>query len=392
MKINKKQIRYAFSMPWLPFLLLVGVFSNNVLTIGKSFIVLLLIIIFGRRYYDKLIDINLIAIILFFVSYFAFSFVDSEIKTGAPPALLIMPPVMYICGKWLAFRSRNSSELVTSYLFIGLALSFITFLAIWSNFIGAGFEQGSRSINISEQGEEISATILGGMLIILVSFGGVVFGKSQDFGLMRRIIVILFFVLSLLAAVRLGSRTLLFVGGLCLFVGFIYSSRTHSVMKSSMVAIFFFAVGYFLLDWLSKTIEVDFYFRDRMDSVDYGAITAGGRLDLWLGSIGKILFNPFGWSFNEFGYAHNLWLDAARNGGWVSFLLLIVVTGLFLLSLTNAIIASKGDSLFTTFVLCMSTGFMLLFMVEPILDGYLYVFSAFFVFFGVISVGRVRSV
>ena len=108
MKISKRKIEEAFSVPWIPLLMLIGVFSSNVLTIAKSAVVLLLIMIYARKYYAKLIDINLVMIILFLMSYFSISLVDASVKTVAPPALLVMPPIMYICGKLLAYKSRDN--------------------------------------------------------------------------------------------------------------------------------------------------------------------------------------------------------------------------------------------------------------------------------------------
>lgn len=391
MKISIRKFKEAFSMPWLPFLMLIGVFSSNILTIAKSAVVFLLVMIYAKKYYAKLFDANLVVIFLFLVSYFFLSLVDASIKTIAPPALLVMPPIMYICGKLLAYKSRDSAVLVTSFLFIGLALASMTLLAIWSNFIVAGFEQGSRSINVRDGGEDVSATVLGGLLIILISFGGIIFSVNKSFGLIRRTFVMSLFLLSLLAAVRLGSRTLLFVGAVCFLVAFIHNSRTHSLIQSLLIVIIALAVGYLFYDYLSNVFELDLYFRDRLDSSEFGASTAGGRLERWFGSLDIILSSPFGWSINQFGYAHNLWLDTARNGGWIPFVFLVVLTVLFLLNLKGALNANKSDSLFTTFAVCLSTGFMLLFMVEPILDGFIYVFSAFLSFFGVVSARRFSS-
>lgn len=372
-------------MPWLPMILLIVVFSSNILTIVKSIFVFFIILISCRKFYARLFDANLFVILLFVCSYFLLSFIDAVHKTGAPLSILVMPPVMYICGKWIAYKSPDTETIVISFFFIGLSLAGMAFFAITSDISQAGFEQGSRNIHLGDESDVISATVLGGLLTILVSFGGVVFGVNKSFGWIKRAFVIAFFVLSLLAAVRLGSRTLLLIGLICFVIGYLRNAPLFSLSHSIIFPIFMLVAGYLSIVWLSGIIDLEFYFRDRLDTADASAASFGGRLDRWIGSFELIATNPFGWSIEELGYSHNLWLDTARNGGWASFLFLITLTTLYFRQLRKSYLTSKNDPLFTTFTLCLTVGFMLIFMLEPILDGFLYVFSAFCVFFGLIS-------
>ncbi|MBL0253061.1 MAG: hypothetical protein IPQ12_11040 [Polaromonas sp.] len=111
----------------------------------------------------------------------------------------------------------------------------------------------------------------------------------------------------------------------------------------------------------------------------------GGRLDRWVDALSLIPSHPFGWSSFDFGYAHNLWLDVARNGGWFSFLMSILLSVLFVFNFKSALKNNREDILYLSFIWCLAIGFSALFMVEPIMDGFVYVFSAFCLFWGVIN-------
>jgi len=385
---RQSNVKAIEPLPWIPLFILVIFFSNNFFTIGKSFLIFVAVLILARRTVLKCFDVNFLFISIFFVVYFIISSIEQEFKTEFNLSLLVMPAVLYASGKLLAYKSRDSVALVTSFLLIGLSLASMTLLGLWRDVELMGFEQGSRNIAVSHDGEVISATVLGGTLIVLISLGGVFFSQAKSFGWIKQGLFILLFILSLLAAVRLGSRTLLAIGGACMLLGFAHNARAKSSARTVLAMGVFLIISYLLLDWLSGLINLDFYFRDRLDSSEFGSATAGGRLERWIGALALIPFHPLGWNFQETGYAHNFWLDAARNGGWPTLIMAILLFALFISDFKKALKRNRGDMVFSTFAVCLSLGFILLFMVEPILDGFPYVFGAFCLFFGVINARR----
>ncbi|MBL0253060.1 MAG: hypothetical protein IPQ12_11035 [Polaromonas sp.] len=229
MKINffqKKMLsNIILEMPLAPLLILILFFSNNIFSVLKSILLGFILLFIARRNLLKYFDINFILISIFFLIYALMSSLDSEIKTEFIPALLFMPAILYVAGKWLAYNSKHSAALVMSFLLIGLSLASMAVLGLWDNFTQFGFESGSRNIAIGQDGDEINATVIGGTLIILVSFGGLIFSKNAKMRSIERILILLLFILSMLAAIRLGSRTLLGLGGIILLFGFIYNIR-----------------------------------------------------------------------------------------------------------------------------------------------------------------------
>lgn len=366
-------------------LLLTAFFFTNFFTIGKSLIILLIILIISNRSIFKYFDLNAILLFWFFVIYALVSEFNKEFKTGVSDSLIVMPLTLYVAGKWFVSRVNNSVQFTLIFIALGFSLGSIALFAIYNNLLISGFEDGSRNIAVGVSSQETSATVLGGTLIVLISVGGMIFTKSNKLSVMQRFAISILFVISLFAAIRLGSRTLLGVGAISLLMGFFANVQRNRMMQNIAFIVIILIALYIISIYVSGFVDINFYFRDRIDSEEHGFASAGGRLDRWLSAIGLLITHPIGWGINLIGYSHNFWLDVARNGGWPSFIFSIVITIMFFFNLNLALEKNKDDKIFYTFAICMSAGFMLLFSVEPILDGFTYVFAMFCFFFGCIN-------
>ena len=123
-----------------------------------------------------------------------------------------------------------------------------------------------------------------------------------------------------------------------------------------------------------------------MDSKKYGASTAGGRTERWTKSLDNLIDKPLGWEISDFGYSHNLWLDVARSGTVIAFIILVLFSLRSLLNTKNSI-SNKHISFlpYKKIVMVLSLAFYLQFFVEPILEGSLQLFIFFCFFQGLIN-------
>jgi hypothetical protein len=109
---------------------------------------------------------------------------------------------------------------------------------------------------------------------------------------------------------------------------------------------------------------------------------AGGRTELWMKSLQNIVRKPYGWSYHEFGFSHNIWLDIARVGGVVSFLIFLVFTIRAFFTIHKSLALIKDNSL-RIMVLAYGIAFLLVCSVEPILDANPYYLPLFCFYIGV---------
>jgi hypothetical protein len=122
-----------------------------------------------------------------------------------------------------------------------------------------------------------------------------------------------------------------------------------------------------------------------MESREYGASTAGGRTQKWAKSFEYIVERPLGWSVEDFGYSHNLWLDTARAGTVIALVFLLLFTLLSFKRIFTLLRKTEIDIVFKNQCLVYYLAFMLQFFVEPIIDGSFELFALFCLFLGIIK-------
>jgi len=113
--------------------------------------------------------------------------------------------------------------------------------------------------------------------------------------------------------------------------------------------------------------------------------SAGGRSQRWGKALENIFTKPMGWSRNEFGFAHNLWLDTAMIGGIMPMIFLFFFSMKSFFDIKKAINLRPKELTFNALILVYSLSLFLVFFVEPILVGYFNLFSMFCIFMGVIA-------
>ena len=338
----------------------------------------------GRKNkYIKYIDLNFVFIIIFFIIYAMFSLYDGHEKTEFNMQNLFAAPALYITGKWLGEKSKSEIYLVRAIWITGLALASITLIAVINNIVQHGFTGGVRNLVVSDAEQETSATVLAGLLIIIVSYAGVIFSISTALKNTDKALISIFFILSLISAARLGSRTILLLGIVSILQGIYINRKKYNFFHLSFIIFAIVISSIASIEYMSNALDIFSYYEDRLEDEGTGIGSAGGRSERWINSISLLINNPMGWGINLNGYSHNLWLDAARNGGIISMLFLIILSHRAIKSIIKTISISSNDMAFKTLVSCLSISYLLLFLVEPIFDGFVYVFASFCCFWGI---------
>lgn len=293
--------------------------------------------------------------------------------------LLTFPVFAYVLGK--SFSSAAPSELMVSVgLFsISIAIALLPISVAFDSIAAEGFAEGGRSLYADMFGVDISATVLGGLLTLAISqsaaiVSGGLKSRKTSFAIGLAMAMVL-----IVVALRLGSRTQVTIFVACLVIGFLLNTTGYlAVWKRIGVAIIAASLLASAGDLVPSFLESDVgaHFRDRVGDARFGVETVGGRTERWAFALTSMVGQPMGWSLTAGGYAHNLWLDAARVSGWIGLFALVVFTAAHLLAVHRILRDVENNQIKTSFVLAFVAANML-FMLEPIMDGFLYVFYAY---------------
>ena len=107
--------------------------------------------------------------------------------------------------------------------------------------------------------------------------------------------------------------------------------------------------------------------------------TAGGRTDLWRMSIKNMLINPLGWTQEV--YAHNLWLDLAKIGGWISLAPFLAATFFAIKNLMKVGLKSRMD--FSKTIAVLGCALILAASIEPVIEASMLFFALLMLIWGI---------
>lgn len=334
----------------------------------------------------QLIDSNFFLILFFSVSYEFFSsfnvnYVDNGLFSIIPNTFV--PSLLYITGKYIARNYTSEKVLVFLLLYLSFCFSFIPMISVIEQIINNGFIEGERTMYLLwDKNTLMSPTNLSAFFVLnIVSFG--LINIKYISSIKTKIYISVIFVLSLLCVLRLGSRTQLIIAVLSFGLIFYRNFKNFSSSKKILTLLFLGGIIFYFSTAVDYNVSILKFYQDRYDSEQYGVGTAGGRTDRWLGSMESIFSDPLGWELDRYGYSHNMWLDIARMGGVISFILFLVFTinilFKFILMLKN-----NNNLFLKNLFIVYYLGFSLVFFVEPIMDGYYLLFLLFCLFTGIL--------
>lgn len=333
-----------------------------------------------------LLDNTALSLLIFSVVYSVFYALDATLGSQFIAIYAIIPTTLYLAGKMISAEKDWSKFLI---LFsIGIAYSIPTIASVLMDIANEGFVSIKRDVPLIWTGEDIPATNMAAGCALNMCIPGITligFKQMRKKGVL--ILSILVFAVSLLCVLRLGSRTQIALSLFTLIAAIFYKMQKQSFRQNLGFFIFIFLAANILISYvtLDTDSEVLTAYADRTESKNYGVDSAGGRTDKWQKSISQMFSDPLGWKLSEFGYSHNLWLDAARVGGFLSLILLLIFTGIAFKKVRKLYRLHDQPKLLDGQLLIYSLCFLLSFFVEPILEGYFMLFVICCLVLGIIT-------
>ena len=384
--MKSSTIKYLNQIGPISVVLLIG-YITNILNYGYLFgFALIIMIVLKSNYIRSNLNIDVFILFLFSLCYGLFYSFNPVSGNQYIIIYIFTPPAFLLWGKFLAYKTVNTNQLFYTLICIGILFSLPALITVILNVFKGGFVQSERNIPMFWGGPKINATGMAAKLLFNMCIPSILLTKLPRYNLIVKTILGIIFALSLISVLRLGSRTQLVIVFLTFLLTVIYLFPRQSI-KRNLILFSTLLLGVVLIsqkisfdldaDWLSS-------FADRMDKRGSDIASGGGRTERWSKSLKYLFEKPLGWDVKEFGYAHNLWLDALRVSGIIPFIILIIFSIRSILKVRN--IVSQADGLLSLNILLITftTAFFLVFMVEPILDGSFYVFALFCLFYGTI--------
>ena len=319
------------------------------------------------------------AIVLFFFSsfYLMMTVMTNQYGSGFVLLSMLMAPVgFYRFGRWLMHCFHE--EKARQKLLIAIVVCYLLplFILTIKDVALVGIVNVSRVLlGDADGGDSLAATLYGLMASVGISCISALFAKGQKFWV--RLFYIVVALLSIFVVIHLVNRTGLVVCICCLLVSLAFSTK----MRLQKIIPVFFIVAIFAVS-LTKTgiisEEIISAYQNREMNVSADAAQLGGRSELWIDAIHKLATHPLGWARVQ--YAHNLWLDIARVGGWFALLIFFVATYNWLRNCLHMMRRNMTPFLLT--ILSLNTAMFLSSFVEPVIEGSILFFSLFMLIWG----------
>lgn len=368
------------------FALLFG-YLVNPLNYGFVFgYVMILIIVLKSKFIKNNLDLDFLIITLFTLIYGLFYAINPADGIQFIIIYTFTPPFLYLWGKYFSAKLANGTPIFFALIIMGFLFSISALISILLNIAEGGFVQHNRSIPMFWSDLPLSATKMGSYLTFNMCIPAILLSSSKKLNTITKILLTTTFVLSLICALRLGSRTQLVVMLATFLFALVYIFPKQT-LKQNITVIFLLLIGiFFVFRNVSFDLNADWMtsFAGRMEGGTSEMASGGGRTERWVKSFQYMFTDPLGWDLQEFGYAHNLWLDVLRAGGIIPFLILIIYSVRSFFQIKKIYKISNHISL-NSLVYIYALAFLLLFMVEPIIEGVFPFFVLFCLYKGAIN-------
>lgn len=377
------------------FLLLLFLFSLNIFNKGNIIFIVLIAnaLIIGILNGNRIsFNRGFIYITFFSISYFIIFQYYRDINLYTIFIFLFAPITAYAVGQLVV---SQSFALIRKYIY---TITFGNFLhgilnVIYTT-ISFGFSiyfSGLRDFPDIWSRENFTATLQGTYYTLSATllFYSLVIRKEN---LLLSYIIIVMVFLSLIVSAIMGNRTLLFIFGIVFMVSlviyFIIEKRKKRVVTIFMFICFLIIVFYSLyaINFIGLREIVE-------NSLLVGRMKNSGtqndpRFSAYFLVFKQLFDYPVGGYKMYLGglkYAHNLWLDVVFATGLVPFIFLILFTINTSITIYNVIKQSSLPISFRLLSFSIYAGYILNFMVEPILEGVPIMFISFCLINGMLS-------
>lgn len=335
----------------------------------------------------KLMDSHVIVLGMFTVIYSIFYTFNPISGTQFIFIYLLFPPLFYLLGKLIAQKLKDFENIYSFIVFLAVSYSIVALISVLYNIYTKGFVVVNRNISMIWSDDIMNATGMAAYLFANMCIPALLLFSFRKNSLPKNIFLILIYLLSIAATLRLGSRTQLVISASALVTGLVFFISRQNIVGKFKTLLISIVIISGIISYTSVDLESDTFssYSGRIESKRYGAASAGGRTGQWEKSIINLYEKPLGWDVDDFGLSHNLWLDAARVGTVIGFVFLILFS-FKSARITYKFIASKTVyNPLRNLVLVYFVSFYLQFFVEPILDGSIQLFVFYCLFQGIVN-------
>lgn len=355
--------------------LLTSLWPNNIYLL-VLFSLLTYLVLPLNKYWDGLA----IVIFIFSILYSIMTVMSNQYGSGfVLLSYLVAPVAFYRFGEWML--SNFTKESTRQKLFLLIITCYLAWLFVLTikDIALVGIVNVSRALlaDINDNGT-LAATLYGLMASVGIGCTASLFAKGQDTKL--RLGFVILCLLSLLVVIHLVNRTGLVIFVTCAFIFFMVSAR-RNLVKIVPTLLLLIILGFVILNYGFVDGDIiDAYQQRELNSTN-SASQLGGRSAIWSDAIKQLITHPFGWPLTH--YAHNLWLDIARVGGWLSLFPFIVASIVWLKKWLHLM------KIHTTFALILGSvniAILLAAFVEPVIEGSILFFSIMMMVWGFTTV------
>ena len=370
-------------------------FANLEFLIYFSGIIIGIIILGSFSKYSRNTIVSLFCIIYFSVIYSTLCFLNHEKGIGYIITYAFTPAIAFFMGYY--FTRKQHGKIDTIYWLIRFIIIFMFIYTTlnMSYVIIHGWSYARRSTVNIWTGGFINPTNQGGYLALNCILFPLVVLCREKYKKSQIILIYALLISSVAYTLILANRTYLILLGANVIVGYFeYLSGVEHKGKFIIKTLFYLFFAVILLTllynfdvfkiqtfWKSST----FYTRLSYVGTQYDrTIINNDRFPTWRKTILTIPSHFFGGKPDGviISYAHNLWLDVQWVGGVLPLIACIFMTVQFLITVYVTVKKHKTHKHFKLTTICFAVTIFLEFMVEPIIEGYYYLFMTFFIIWG----------
>jgi len=381
-KLNLLQLLLGFS---------IAIFLFNPYNIGNTlFLLISIYTIFQtiKKRFNFVSDVQFIVLCLFVFSYSLISYFYDFVPINLATKYILYFIFFYLFGRSIKYNNERGLLLYLYMVIFGLSMFGIlsvSYSVVVSGNINASGPRLS-AVPWLDGSEDLSATNVGCYLSLGIALAGMILVKSSK---SMKLLNVVFAMGAIYSSILLGNRTGIIIAAISIAIVYMLRLKENSVKKNMGL----------LLITISCLIALPFMYD--MDILGIKEIWEGSssyarfeqldlatdpRIDAWGEAFEGLFVNIFGGKETALSlyFAHNLWLDVGWRTGLLPFLLLVCFT---FQTLQRFWVVYRSDySKYTKFIITVIlVGFYLPFFVEPIIEGDLYLFTAFCFISGVIS-------
>lgn len=307
--------------------------------------------------------------------------------------IIYYPFCLYVLGNTLAkndFLYKKTYRYL--YLIIGSSalygfLSLYKTIKLYGSMNDALSAEGRTVVNL--WGDNlIAATGLNSYISLGLSLLPLLFLSDKSINNKKfKIINIILFSISVYTTVQLANRTGLMITIVSTIAVILFTKKNVKFSIKLIMAtilLFFFKLLYSqnfmgVKNWWESSL---IYYR-----LENGALANDNpRILAWKTAFNGLFEYPMGGrqSYIRVGYAHNLWLDVARDTGIIPYLLIISFTIAVIITLVK-FMRTDHPAYLKGLIVTSSISFFITFSIEPVIEGILDYFTFFCFFIGVIQ-------